>query len=103
MGQTLAIWKWRPAWPFRSDRRVWNRIAEDQAPLPSPVLTPRRSLRSCARFGEHDDAPFTIDVGDFKGHRANWLVLSGSSQTSEGTLTELVSMCTRHGLHIYAT
>lgn len=104
MGQTLAIWKWRPFWPFRSDRRVWHLIAADQVPFALTRFdTDALADEILARFGDDVDAPFVIDVCDFKGHRANWIVLSTGWHTPDEILTVLLRMCSNRGLHILAT
>jgi len=30
---SIAIWKWRPLWPLRSQARVMDRLGRDEAPL----------------------------------------------------------------------
>lgn len=53
-------------------------------------------------FGDGDDAPFEIDVCDFTGHRANWIILSSGWSTPDETLKKLVQLCGDRGLHIFA-
>lgn len=55
------------------------------------------------RFGDGQDAPFLIEVGDFKGHRANWILLSAGWHTPDEVLAELVQMCANRCLHIHAS
>ena len=103
MGQTLAIWKWRAAWPFRSNTRVMDSLGEDRAPF---ALT-RFDVEGFAdeirqTFGDGDDAPFGIDVCDFMGHRANWITLSSGWSTPDERLKKLVLLCRDRGLHIFA-
>jgi hypothetical protein len=79
-------------------------LASDRAPF---ALT-RFDTRGFAdeirqRFGDEEDAPFDIEVCDFTGHRANWIVLSAGWSTPHETLDELVRMCAERGLHMYAT
>src|SRR6185312_13931924 len=101
MGLSLAIWKWRSAWPFRSETRVMDRLAKDRAAL---ALT-RFDARAVAdeirrRFGDGDDAPFLIEVCDFTGERANWIMLSSGWSVPDETLQELVRICADRGLHV---
>ena len=53
------------------------------------------------RFGEDDNSPFVIDVCDFTGHRANWIILSASQATAVA-IRELHRMCRDRGLHLYS-
>jgi hypothetical protein len=53
-------------------------------------------------FGDGDDAPFVIDVCDFTGQRANWIILSSGWSTPDETLTKLVKLCGDRGLHVFA-
>ncbi len=55
------------------------------------------------QFGDGDEAPFAIDVCDFTGSRANWIILSAGWSTPHESLQKLMRMCTDRGLHIYAT
>jgi hypothetical protein len=104
MGQSLAIWKWRAGWPFRSNQRVRRLIAEDRVPFALTRFDAKAFADEIrARFGDGEEPTFIIDVGDFKGHRANWIILSAGWGTPEQTLVELVRMCANRGLHIYAT
>jgi hypothetical protein len=78
-------------------------LGEDRAPF---ALT-RFDARSFAdeihqRFGDGDPAPFIIDVCDFTGQRANWIIVSAAGSTLE-EVDELVLMCNNRGLHVYAT
>jgi len=104
MGQTLAIWKWRPAWPVRSASRVMDSLGNDQAPF-AIVRFDAHAFADDIRkqFGDGDDAPFIIDVCDFTGHRANWIILSSAWTTSDEALSKLVRMCEERGLHIFAS
>jgi hypothetical protein len=54
------------------------------------------------RFGGGDEAPFSIDVCDFIGHRGNWLILSSGWSVPQETIDELLRMCAARGLHIFA-
>jgi hypothetical protein len=54
------------------------------------------------RFGDGDDAPFTMEVCDFTGNRANWIILSAGWGVPPELLTELVRMCEDRRLHIVA-
>jgi hypothetical protein len=103
MGQILAIWKWQRAWPFRSESRVMNSLAKDHA----PIALARFDAKAFAdeirrRFGDGDEAPFSIDVCDFTGQRANWLILSSGWSTPHETIDELLRMCADRDLHIFA-
>ena len=103
MGQTLAVWKWRAAWPFRSESRVMDSLGRDRAPF---ALT-RFDADAFAdeirrRFGDGDEAPFTINVCDFTGNRANWLILSSGWSIPHETIDELLKLCAGHRLHIFA-
>ncbi len=104
MGQTLAVWKWRAAWPFRSESRVMDSLGRDQAPF---SLTRFDAIGFADeirhRFGDGDEAPFTIDVCDFTGHRANWLILSAGWSVPHETIDDLLKMCAARGLHIFAS
>jgi len=53
-------------------------------------------------FGDGEDAPFVIDVCDFTGHRANWIILSSGWSTPDETLKRLMQLCGACGLHIFA-
>jgi hypothetical protein len=55
------------------------------------------------RFGDGDDSPFSIDVCDFTGHCANWIILSSRWSTPDETLNKLVQLCEERRLHIFAT
>jgi hypothetical protein len=101
MGQTLAIWRWRPAWPFRSESRAVHSILNDRAPWALTrfdALGFAKELRR--RFGEGEDALFEMDVCDFTGHRANWILLSTGWSTGEPVLSELQRLCTERSLHL---
>jgi hypothetical protein len=54
------------------------------------------------RFGDGDDAPFFVEVCDFTGQRANWVVLSCGWSTPPETLDALIRLCSDRGLHIHA-
>ncbi|GEM_PF-4781793 len=104
MGQTLAIWRWRPGWPFRSESGVMAGFGKDQASF-AIVRFDAHAFADAIRkrFGDGDDAPFSIDVCDFTGHRANWIILSSGWTARQETLIELVQMCEDRGLHIFAS
>jgi hypothetical protein len=103
MGQTLAIWKWRPLWPFRSDARVMDSLGEDRAPRAIARFDAKAFADEIRqRFGDGDDAPFIIDVCDFTGQRANWLILSSGWGVPKESIEELLRMCAARGLHIFA-
>ena len=103
MGQTLAIWKWRAMWPFRSDARVMDSLGKDRAPSALAWFDAKGFADEIRqRFGDGDDAPFTIDVCDFTGQRANWLILSSGWGVPKESIDELLRMCAARGLHIFA-
>src|SRR2546428_11243216 len=103
MGQSLAVWKWRPLWPFRSEARVMESVGRDEAPFALTRFDARGFANEVRRrFGDGDDAPFVIEECDFTGHRANWIVLSCSWSTPPETLNELARTCAAAGLHVYA-
>lgn len=103
MGQTLAIWKWRAAWPFRSDARVMASLGEDRAPFALARFDANGFADEIKQtFGDGDDAPFVIDVCDFTADRANWIILSSSWSTPAETIEKLVQLCKSRGLHIFA-
>jgi hypothetical protein len=54
------------------------------------------------RFEDGDDAPFIIDVCDFTGQRANWLIVSSGWSLPREKIDELLRMCAARGLHIFA-
>ena len=54
------------------------------------------------RFGDGDEAPFSIDVCDFTGQRANWLILSSGWSVPQESIDDLLKMCAARGLHIFA-
>lgn len=104
MGQTLAIWKWRSVWPFRSDARVMDSLRQDRA----PIALVRFDAKGFAdeirrRFGDGDEAPFSVDVCDFTGQRANWLILSSGWGVPQESIDELLRMCAARRLHIFAS
>jgi hypothetical protein len=77
MGQTLAVWRWRAAWPFRSESGVMEGVSRDQPPFALARFDAKGFVDEIRqRFGDGDEAPFSIDVCDFTGHRANWLILT---------------------------
>ena len=101
MGQVLAIWKWRALWPYRSDSLVMKSLDEDRAPLALKRFDAEAFADEVRRtFGDDDDAPFQIEVFDFAGHRANWIILNSGWSTPDETLQELVKMCKGRGLYI---
>jgi hypothetical protein len=103
MGQTLAIWKWRPAWPFRSESRVMDSLGRDRAPFALRRFDADAFANEVRqRFGDGDEAPFSIDVCDFTGQRANWLILSSGWSTPHEAIDELLRMCAERGLHVFA-
>lgn len=103
MGQTLAIWKWRARWPFRSDSRVMDRLGQDRVPLALARFDAKGFADEILkRFGNGDDKPFIIDVCDFTGQRANWLILSSGWGVPKESIDELLRMCAERGLHIVA-
>lgn len=104
MGQTLAIWKWRTLWPFRSDARVMDSLGRDLAPRAIARFDAKAFADEIQnRFGDGDDAPFVIDVCDFTGQRANWLILSSGWGVPQELIDELLKMCVASGLHIFAS
>ena len=103
MGQALAIWKWRTIWPFRSESRVMDSLGRDRAPLALARFDAHALADEIRqRFGDGDEAPFAIDVCDFTGQRANWLILNSGWSTANETIDELVRMCAKRGLHVFA-
>lgn len=103
MGQSLAIWKWRAGWPFRSASRVLKSLGEDRAPIALTRFDAAGFADEIRRtFGDGEDAPFIIHVCDFTGNRANWIMLSSGWSTPDETLRKLVEMCEKRGLYIYA-
>jgi hypothetical protein len=103
MGQTLAIWKWRTLWPFRSEARVMDSLGQDRAPLALARFDARGFADEIRhRFGDGDEAPFIIDVCDFTGWRANWLILSSGRGVPRESIDELLRMCAARGLHVFA-
>jgi len=88
----------RLAVPIRA--KVRRQIGQDRAPF---ALT-RFDAYALAeeirkRFGDVDDGPFIINVGDFKGHRANWIILE-IVDASDEALTEVAEMCASQELHV---
>lgn len=105
MSMTLAIWKWRFAWPLRFGALVTRNLDEDRA----PVALTRFDAHGFAdeirkRFGgeENEDAPFIVEVCDYTGHRANWIMLECGWSVPEDALAELVRMCAERGLHLHS-
>ncbi len=47
-------------------------------------------------------SPFSIDVRDFTGQRANWLILSSGWSVPQESIDDLLKMCAARGLHIFA-
>ena len=103
MGQTLTIWKWRTACPFRFESRVMSSLGQDHAPLALGRFDAHGFADEIrTRFGGGDEPPFIVDVCDFTGNRANWLVVSCGWGLPPELLTELVRMCEERGLHIHS-
>lgn len=101
MGQTPAIWKWRAIWPFRSESRAMDSLGRDQAPFASTRFDAKGFADEIRiRFGGGDEPPFIIDICDFTGHRANWLILSSGWSVPQESIDELLRMCAARDLHI---
>ena len=103
VGQTLTIWRWRRGWPFRSEVRVLRRLGEDRAPWGLTRFGARGVAEEIrGRFGGDEASPFCIDVCDFAGWRADWMVVSCGWSTPPEALEELARMCAQRGLHVHA-
>ena len=103
MGQTLTIWKWRTAWPFRFESLVLRRIDQDRAPLAIARFDAHSFADEIRRhFSGGEDPPFLVDVCDFTGNRANWLLVSCGWGLPSDLFTELARMCEERGLHIHS-
>lgn len=103
MENSLAIWRWRPSWPIRSESRVWRSLAKDRAPL-SLIRFDTKAFANELRatFDDGGGAPFDIEVCDFTGHRANWIILNSRSSPPDEVLKKLVQLCEDRGLHVCA-
>ena len=103
MGQTLTIWKWHTAWPFRSESRVMRSLEQGRAPLAIARFDAQSFAEEIRRrFGGGEEPPFLVDVCDFTGNRANWLVVSCGWGLPPDLISELVRMCQERGLHIHS-
>jgi hypothetical protein len=80
-----------------------NSLGKDRAPLALARFNARGFADEIRhQFGEGDEAPFNIDICEFTGQRANWLVLNSSWSVPQESVDELLKMCAARGLHIFA-
>jgi hypothetical protein len=78
-------------------------LGRDRAPLALARFDAKRFADEIRhRFGDGDEAPFVIDVCDFTGQRANWLILSSGWGVARESIDELLQMCAARGLHIFS-
>jgi hypothetical protein len=101
MGMTMVIWKWRPGWPFRFSSRIARAVYDDQAPL-GLVRFDAQAIADELRGHFGGDSPVNIEVCDFTGHRANWILVECGWSVSDEAFMRLVNICTTHGLHVHA-
>ncbi len=103
MGITMTIWKWRRAWPFRSESRVLKSLEEDRAPFALARFDAQGFAdKILKRFGDGEESPFIVHVCDFTGNRSNWIAVSCGWGLPPEMITELVRMCEEHGLHVFS-
>jgi len=103
---TLAIWKWRSLWPLRIGKLVMRSLDQGRCPYGLVRFDAEffaHEMRQ--RFGDPSsdaEAPFIIDVCDFTGHGANWILLECGWHVPEESLAEVVRMCAQRGLHVHS-
>jgi len=82
-----------------------KKIGDDRAPLGLVRFDAEAfadEIRN--RFGDLNvdaEAPFIVEVYDFTGHRANWIMLECGWSVPEKALVELIHMAARQGLHVW--
>jgi hypothetical protein len=78
-------------------------LGKDQAPLALSRFDAKGFANEIwHRFGDGDEAPLGIEICDFTGLRANWLILSSGWSVPQESIDELLRMCAARGLHIFA-
>ena len=101
MSYDLTIWKWADTARATSDE-ILEAIGQDEAHPAMQRFDANSFLKDLrTAFGDDEQAPFSLDVADFTGTPANWIVVNAAYSNLKQTRSKLIHLCTRHHLVLF--
>ncbi|HEY8750743.1 MAG TPA: hypothetical protein VIM11_22350 [Tepidisphaeraceae bacterium] len=108
MSYDLTIWKWAGKATATPDE-IFEAIGQDEAHPAMQRFDTKTFLKDLySAFGGEErwsddsfEAPFTMDVADFTGTPANWIILNAGYSRVKDVVSKLIQVCKRHDLVLF--